>query len=389
METYNFDEIIDRKGSNAVKSDALEECYCRADLIPLWIADMDFATPPEIIVALKKRLEHPILGYTFANDSYFDSILNWLKTRHDWKVKREEITYIPGIVRGIGLAINLFTEIGDKIIIQPPVYNPFHTVSEDNHRKVIYNPLKLVDGHYEMDFAHLESVIDDCKILILSNPHNPGGSIWGKKTLEKLADICYENNTLVISDEIHSDLALFGNKHIPFATVSKKAKQNSITFAAPSKTFNIAGIVSSYAVVQNLAIRDKFYSWLETNELDRPTIFATIAAEAAYTQCNEWHSQLIKYLENNILFVENYINEHCPKIHAMRPQASFLVWLDCRELGLSHDELVDLFVNKAKLALNDGEVFGIGGEGFMRLNIGCPRSVLKKALDQLFAEITH
>ncbi|MDR0603943.1 MAG: PatB family C-S lyase [Bacteroidales bacterium] len=381
---YNFDEIIDRSGTNALKTDVLAKRYGNADLQPLWVADMDFATPPPIIDALKKRLEHPIFGYTVTPKSYFETIVHWIKIRQEWEIKQEWLTFIPGIVKGIGMAINVFTEIGDKIIIQPPIYHPFRIVPEENHRQVICNPLKLSDDQYEMDFENLEKIIDErCKMLILSNPHNPGGIIWRKETLQKLAAICAKHNILVISDEIHADLALWGNKHIPFATVSEDAAQNSITFGSPSKTFNIAGIVSSFAIVLNDKIRQKFFQWLHANELNNPTIFSIIAAEAAYNYCEHWRCQLIDYIENNIIFCENYINENIHQIKVFRPQASFLLWLDCRRFHFKHDELIDFFIHRAGLVLNDGKMFGTGGDGFMRMNIGTPRQNLQHALTKI------
>jgi cystathionine beta-lyase len=292
--------------------------------------------------------------------------------------------YIPGIVTGIGLVLNVFTEKGDKVIIQPPVYHPFRLVPEANGRTIAYNPLRLVGDSYEMDFEQLEQLIDDkCKLLILANPHNPGGVMWSRETLSKLADICSRRNVLVIADEIHADMALYGNRHIPFASVSEAAAQNSITFNAPSKTFNIAGLVSSFAVVPNASIRTRFYSWLRANELNEPTIPSAVATVAAYTHGHEWLRQMLAYIEGNISYVEQFLAEHIPAIRAMKPQASFLVWLDCRRLGLDHAALVNLFVGKAKLALNDGEMFGPGGEGFMRLNVGTPRSILMQAMIQL------
>lgn len=384
QQKYNFDKIVDRRGTNAIKIDFLEEYFGSSDLIPMWVADMDFETPDFIVDALKKRLEHPVFGYTIEPDSYWLSIIRWLNDRHQWRVKREWLSFIPGIVKGIGMVTNVFTKPGDKIIIQPPVYHPFRLVPEANGREIVYNPLRLTDNGYEMDFEQLERAIDDrCKVLILSNPHNPAGMVWDRETLTRLADICAERNVLVVSDEIHADMALYGNKHLPFAAVSERAAQNSVTFGAPSKTFNIAGIVSSYAVVPNDAIRRKFFHWLKANELNQSTMFATIATEAAYTHGNEWLQQMLRYLEQNIDFVDGYCKKYIPAIKVMKPQASFLIWLDCRELGLSHETLVALFVKKAKLALNDGKIFGVEGEGFMRMNIGCPKSVVETAMAQL------
>ena len=382
--TYDFDKIIDRSGSGDLKHEVLKERYGRSDLLPLWVADMDFETPQFITDALRQRLDHSLFGYTVVPDELWTSIIQWIRDHHQWEVKREWLTYIPGIVKGIGMAINVFVKEDEKVIIQPPVYHPFRLTPEGNGRKVVYNPLKEVNGTYEMDFEQLAEVVDDkCRLLILSNPHNPAGVCWPKETLQRLAHFCFEHNIIVISDEIHADMALFGNKHIPFASVSDEAAQISITFGAPSKTFNIAGIVSSYAIVPNDSLRRRFYTWLEANELNDPPLFSPIATIAAYTQGEDYRQQMLRYIEDNIRFVENYCREHLPKIKPWRPQASFLVWLDCRDLGLSHDALVDLFVNRAHLALNDGAMFGIGGSGFMRLNVGAPRAVLRQALDQL------
>ena len=382
--TYDFDKIIDRSGSGDLKHEVLKERYGRSDLLPLWVADMDFETPQFITDALRQRLDHSLFGYTVVPDELWTSIIQWIRDHHPWEVKREWLTYIPGIVKGIGMAINVFVKEEEKVIIQPPVYHPFRLTPEGNGRKVVYNPLKEVNGTYEMDFEQLAEVVDDkCRLLILSNPHNPAGVCWPKETLQRLAHFCFEHNIIVISDEIHADMALFGNKHIPFASVSDEAAQISITFGAPSKTFNIAGIVSSYAIVPNDSLRRRFYTWLEANELNDPPLFSPIATIAAYTQGEDYRQQMLRYIEDNIRFVENYCREHLPKIKPWRPQASFLVWIDCRDLGLSHDALVDLFVNRAHLALNDGAMFGIGGSGFMRLNVGAPRAVLRQALDQL------
>lgn len=385
MKTYNFDEIIDRSGSGDLKHEALLPRWGRNDLLPLWVADMDFATPDFVVDALKARLSHPIFGYTIEPADYRPTIIDWNESHHGWKIKPEWISFIPGIVKGIGFIVNVFTKPGEKVIIQPPVYHPFRMTPEDNGREVVFNPLRLrEDGYYDMDFDNLSEVCDDkCRVLILSNPHNPAGVCWSKETLQRLADFCYEHNIIVISDEIHSDMALFGNRHVPFASVSERAADISITFAAPTKTFNMAGIVSSYAVISNDDLRQRFYGWLKANELDEPTIFAPIATIAAYQKGEEWRKQMLAYVENNVRFVEDYCRERIPGVRPLRPQASFLVWLNCRVLELNHDKLLELFIDKAHLALNDGEMFGPGGEGFMRLNVGTPRSVLRQALEQL------
>lgn len=368
----SFDTLIDRRGSGALKTDALRERFPmyrnedgRDDLLPMWVADMDFATPDFILDAIRQRLEHPILGYTIEPADYRPAIIDWVSSHHQWQIQPEWISYIPGVVKGIGTALNLFTNPGDSVAIMEPVYHIFRQVIEGNGRKVV--------GGKEGSPA----------VFLLSNPHNPIGICWSREWLQELAHYCYENHILVISDEIHADLALFGHKHIPFASVSEEAAMNSITFMAPTKTFNLAGIISAYSVIPNPSIRERYYQWLDTNELSEPNIFAPIATIAAYRKGEAWRQQLIQYIEQNILFVEQYVAQHLPQVKVVRPEASFLIWLDCRALGLSHEALIDLFVNRARLALNDGEMFGHGGEGFMRMNVGCPRTVLQQALERL------
>ena len=389
MKQYDFDTVIDRHHTGALKLEVLQERYGRPDLLPLWVADMDFATPDFVVNAMKERMSHPIFGYTVEPSDYWPSVIDWIRSHHQWEVKREWLTFIPGIVKGIGMAINVFLRPDEKVIIQPPVYHPFRLTPEGNHREVVMNPLKEnADGTYSMDFDQLAQVADEkCRMLILSNPHNPAGMVWDVPTLQRLAHFCHEHHILVISDEIHCDMVLSGHKHHPFASVSDEAAACSITFGAPSKTFNIAGVVSSYAIVPNESIRRTFFDWLTANELNEPTLFAPIATIAAFRQGEEWRQQMLAYVEQNIDFVSDYLQQHIPAIRALRPQASFLVWLECRALGLNHEALVDLFVNRAHLALNDGEMFGPGGQGFMRMNVGAPRSVLHQALEQLKAAV--
>ena len=408
---YDFDRLVDRRGTGALKTDALKEVFGKDGLLPMWVADMDFETPPFIVEALRKRLEHPIFGYTIEPPEYWPVVKNWIRDHHGWEVETEWMTYIPGIVKGIGMAINALLADDEKVVIQPPVYHPFRLVPQGNKRQLVYNPLICnADGSYTMDFDNLAEVCDPkCKMLILSNPHNPAGIVWDKETLQKLASFCHERGVIVISDEIHCDMALFGNKHIPFASVSEEAASCSITFGSPSKTFNIAGIVSSYAIVPDKTLRDKFFGYLKANEYNEAPIFSLIATVAAFTQGEEWRQQLINYIEGNVEMVEEFCRENLPGIKPIRPQASFLVWLDCRGLSLpenaraksgvglhegervcktlNHDELVDLFVNKAGLALNDGAMFGKEGSGFMRMNIGCPRSTIQEALSRLAAAV--
>ncbi len=387
---YDFNKTIDRQHTGALKYCALQQTYGRSDLLPMWVADMDFATPDFVVEALRKRMEHPVFGYTVEPDDYWPTVVQWIEQHHQWHVERDWMTYIPGIVKGIGMAINVFVEKDEKVIIQPPVYHPFRLTPLGNKREVVYNPLiENEDGGYSMDFRQLEEVCDErCRMLILSNPHNPAGILWDRHTLETLADFCHDRHIVVISDEIHCDMALWGKKHTPFASVSEKAAQCSVTFGAPSKTFNMAGIVSSWAIVPNPSLRETFFSWLEANELNAPTLFAPIATIAALKHGEAWRREMLAYIEGNVALVERFCKEHIPAVKPLRPQASYLVWLDCRALGLSHEQLMDLFVNRARLALNDGEMFGREGRGFMRLNVGCPRSMVLQGLRQLQAAIT-
>ena len=376
---YNFDEIIDRRGTESVKWDAVSERWGRNDLLPMWVADMDFRTPSFVMNALRKRLEHEVLGYTFACEEWYTSIINWLQR----KVKREELTFMPGIVRGLAFAIQCFTEKGDKVMVMPPVYHPFFLVTEKNKREVVYSPLVLRDGQYYIDFDRFRKDIQGCKLLILSNPHNPGGRVWTREELEQIAEICYESKTLVISDEIHADLTLPPYQHITFALVSEKARQNSLVFMSPSKAFNMPGLASSYCIIENKEICRCFQEYMEASELSEGHLFAYLSVAAAYSNGTEWLDQVLAYIQSNIDFTDAFLSEYIPNIKMIRPQASYLVFLDCRTLGLNQKELVDLFVDGAHLALNDGTMFGKEGEGFMRLNVACPRSVLEKALKQL------
>ncbi len=385
MEKYDFDKIVYRSGSDDLKHEVLAERYGRPDLLPLWVADMDFETPQFITDALRRRLDHSLFGYTITPKDFWPTVRQWIADHHQWDVKEDWMRFIPGIVKGIGMVTNVFVKPDEKVIIQPPVYHPFRLTPEGNGREVVYNPLREnADGTYSMDFDNLERVADDkCRLLILSNPHNPAGIVWDVDTLQRLASFCASRNIIVVSDEIHCDMALFGHKHTPFASVSDDAARCSITFGAPSKTFNIAGIVSSYAIVPDPTLRKKFFSWLTANELDEPHLFAPIATIAAFKHGEEWRKQMLQYIEGNIMFVEKFLGDRLPQIKPLRPQASFLVWLDCRALGLDHDALNNLFVNGARLALNDGEMFGQGGQGFMRMNVATPRSVLAEALERL------
>ncbi len=380
---YNFDEVIERRGTDSVKWDGVKNIWGSDDLIPMWVADMDFRTPPFVIEALRKRLEHEILGYTFACEEWYTSIFDWLQRRHQWEVTREMLTFVPGIVRGQAFALQCFTNPGDKVMVMTPVYHPFFLVTERMGREVVYSPLDLYDGHYQIDFERFSKDIQGCKVLILCNPHNPGGRVWTVEELRRIAAICKDNGVLVISDEIHADLTLPPYKHYPFATVSEAAAQISLTFMAPSKAFNMPGLCSSYAIVVDEELRNRFQTFMEAGEFSEGHLFAYIGTAAAYMHGEEWLEQMLDYIQGNIDFTDNYLKTYIPQIKMIRPQASYLVFLDCRALHLNQEDLTILFSDKAHLALNDGRMFGKPGEGFMRLNIGCPRSVLEQALRQL------
>lgn len=400
---YNFDKTVDRKGTSTFKYDKLEEFFGRPDLLPMWVADMEFATPDFICRAIEERVKHPVYGYTHLPDGYFETIAAWVEKLHGWKVCPDHMRYIPGIVKGIGFAVDAFLKEGDGVIIQTPVYHPFRIVPSAKKCRMLYNPLVPVTENgriitYRMDFDGLEKIIreTDAKMLILSNPHNPAGICWSRETLQRLAEITDRAGIIVISDEIHGEMALPGNAHVPYASVSENAAHNSITFMAPSKTFNIAGIVSSYVIVENPQMRERLFSYLEGGELDMADIFAPIATMAAYTEGDAWRREMLQYVQANVDFTDSFLRENIPGIKCVRPQASFLVWLDCRGLEMSQERLVSLFVDGARLALNDGSMFssllpdgtaGPEGRGFMRLNVGCPRSMLADALQRLAAAL--
>ena len=386
---YNFDQITDRHGTDSVKWDGMEEMFGRNDLIPMWVADMDFLTPAFILDALSKRLDRRIMGYTIQSDEWKTTICNWQENKHGWIIDKEHLGFIPGIVRGIAFALQALTEKGDKVMVMSPVYHPFFLVAEHNGRQVVRNTLTLNDGQYEIDFARFEEDIKGCKVFILSNPHNPGGRVWTKDELTKIADICHANGTIVISDEIHADLTFAPYKHIPFATVSDKAREISVIFGSPSKAFNTPGIITSYSVVPNDSLRQRFYSYLEASELNCGNMFAYITAIAAYKYGEQWLEELKCYLQENIDLVENYLKEHCPQISMIRPQASYLIFLDCRKLQLEQDELERLFTEKIGIALNTGTMFGEEGKGFMRMNIGTQREQVLKSLEKISREVNR
>lgn len=380
---FNFDEVIDRKGTKCLKWDLYPKIFKHDDLLPLWIADMDFRAPDFVIEALRKRLEHEVLGYTGYCDCWYKAIEGWLLQRFNWEPGRDALTFIPGIVRGIAYVIHCFTKEGDRIMMTPPVYNPFFNVTANTGREVVFSPLEEREGRFYINWDDFEQKIQGCKLFILCHPHNPGGRVWSKEELCRIADICEKAGVVVISDEIHADLTHAPLQHIPFATTCEAAARISITFMAPSKAFNIAGLASSYAVVVNEALRQKFFDFLMASGFAEGNLFSYEGLIAAYTHGEEWLNAVKRYIVENIDFVDAFLHREIPEIKIMRPEASFLVFLDCRSLGLTTEELAKLFTDKAHLALNTGASFGPGGEGYMRLNVGAPRSIIEKALVQL------
>lgn len=391
MAKYNFDLCIDRHGTQCKKIEVLKQDYGRDDLLPLWIADMDFAVCPEITQALVRRLaDHPIYGYTCTYDAYWQSIIDWQRRRNGFDFTRDEVTFVAGIVTGLGLAVNFFTRPGDKIVIQQPVYHPFKDVIAGNGRVMVDNPL-LPDqaGLYRMDLEGLERIFEHehPRMLVLCNPHNPAGIAWPVDVLRQVARLAHKHGVIIFSDEIFGDLMLYGHKHTPMATVSDEAAAVTVTCGAPSKTFNIAGLKSSWCVVKNPELRQPFFRWIETNELCNANMTSIIATEAAYRHGEQWLDECLHYIEGNIDLIVQYCRQHLPGIVAVKPQAGFLLWLDCTGLGLEHEQVVDLFVNRARLALNEGSMFGPAGRCHMRLNVGTPRAVIQQALQRLHAAL--
>lgn len=384
MKKYNFDIKIVRSGTNSIKYDMLKSYFGREDVLPMWVADMDFETPDFIMNAISNRLQHPVLGYSLRPKSFNQAVASWMKSRFDWQVSPEEISFSPGVVTGIFLAMKAFTVPGDKIIVQPPVYFPFFTTIKANGREIVYNQLKENQDYYTMDFKDLISKIDDqTKMIFISNPHNPVGRAWKRDELETLVGICDQNNILIVSDEIHSDLVFTPHKHIPIASISEKAAKITLTLMAPSKTFNMAGLSTSMMIVQNPKLLRAYNRELEATHLNQGNIFGTVAAEAAYSQGSEWVDEMVDYIKANIDFVDSYISEFLPQIHLVKPEATYLLWLNMKSLQYTDNELFELFVKKAGLAINKGAMFGLGGNGYIRMNIAMPRSFVKEAMVKL------
>ncbi len=382
---YNFDEIIDRKNTDAIKVERCKALFGTEDVLPLWVADMDFRTPDFVFEAIYKRLKHPILGYSAPPRNMLPLFIQWVNDHHQWELKREWVGFVPGIVPALSFAVQSLTSQGDEIIVQPPVYYPFFNVVKNNNRTLINNTL-IDDGEkYVIDFVDLENKITKkTKLFILCNPHNPGGRVWTRTELEKLAEICEKHKITVISDEIHADMVLpVRTAHTPFATISKWTAENTVTFMAPSKVFNMPGLISSSYIIQSKTLRNKFETFLEASEMNAGNIFAYTATVACYEKGENWRKQMLEYVQENVEYVSEFLKRNISQVKPMIPEASFLLWLDCKELGMETDHLFRFFIDKAGLGLNKGTIFGPGGEYHLRMNVACSRQILVQAMNQL------
>ena len=354
------------------------------DLIPLWVADMDFACPPEVVEALKERAAHPIFGYTVPSEGYHNGLIKWMDKRHGWSgIQKDWILWTPGVVAGFSIAIQAYSHPGDKVVIQPPVYYPFNRQILGTGRQIVENPLKIVNGNYVMDFEDLTEKIDDrTKMIILCSPHNPVSRVWKREELEKLAEICKEKDIIIVSDEIHNDLILGDIKHTPTAIVSEDAMQRTVTLVAPSKTFNLAGLTNANAIIPNKKLREDFKAQISKGS-GHSNIFGMIAQDAAYNKGEAWLEELLTYLRGNLEYLEEFLAEKIPGLKLYPLEGTYLAWVDCTSLGLNDEELNEFMLKKAKLWLDEGILFGTGGSMFMRINLACPRSILKQALENL------
>ena len=381
---FNFDKIIDRTNNFSAKWSEMNKNFGTNNLLPMWIADMDFLTAPCVMEALKDRLEQGIFGYTTRPSSYNESIVNWLDNRFSWKINQEWLMFSPAVITSISLLIQNLTQKNDKIMIQEPVYSPFHNIVESNERSLVISPLvKLDDGSYVMDYEDIEAKIKDVKVFILCNPHNPVGRVWTREELTRLGEICLKHNVLVISDEIHSDIILKNHKHTPFASISKEFSENTITCMAPTKTFNLAGLQSSFLVISNpyyYEVMDKAFSILD---IKRNNAFSLVATESAYNYGEDWLYELIKYIEDNVDFAIDYIKNHIPQLKVKKPEGTYLLWVDFSNLNVDKKDLKNALINKGRIALSDGSSFGIGGDGYYRINLACPRSMVLEGLKRI------
>ena len=384
---YDFDTPIDRTHTWSIKHDFKKENEKADDILPLWVADMDFRSPDSVVEALKKAVDHGIFGYSRADESYFDAVAAWYQKRHHLTLQPEWMTCTPGIVFALSIAVRAFTQEGDAVLIQPPVYHPFSRAILRNKRTLVENPLVLKDGHYEMDLEDLEQkVLDEhVKLMILCNPHNPVGRVWTREELTALADICLRHHVYVISDEIHGDFVWQGHEQTPYASISEEACLHSMMCTAPSKTFNLAGMATSNLFIPDPEMRRKFRSELLDVGQENMNRLGLFACRAAYEGGGEWLDQLIGYLAGNLALVRDFCKNRVPQIQLVEPEGTYLAWLDCRELGMTDDELMAFFSNEAKVWLDPGTHSGEQGSGFMRFNLGSSRSVIAQALDQIEA----
>lgn len=380
---YDFDKYIERRGTGSEKWDGLMDDFGRTDLLPMWVADMDFSAPPAVLEALEKKIGEGALGYPMIPDSLLDAIRGWEKSRYGWDFGREAISWAPGVVAGLSFAVMGLTKPGDHIIIQTPVYKPFYRTVEEAGRIIAKNPLVYENGRWTMDFDGLEKMITPtCRTLILCSPHNPVGRVWSREELERLADIAKRKNMIIISDEIHQDLVYSDARHICIGSLPEMDRR-TVTFIAPSKTFNIAGLKASVAIIPSEHLRGIYVSVIERFHLNSLNILGITAMEAAYGKSGEWHKQLMEYLEANRDYMEAFLKERMPKAHMDHPEGTYIFWIDFRGYGFNEEQLNDFLVNEAKVALDPGSWFGVEGEGFARLNIGTTRAQLKEGLERI------
>ena len=389
MVTYDFDEVIDRRNTDCLKYDFAVQRGRPKDVLPFWVADMDFSIAQEIEDALVKRCQHGIFGYSEATDGYFAALQNWYLKHFNWQVQRPWLIKTPGVVFALAMAVKAFTEPGDGVLVQQPVYYPFTEVIRDNDREVVNAPLALVNGHYEIDFAYLEQKLADpkVKLMFLCSPHNPVGRVWSKEELLKVGDLCLKYNVITVSDEIHSDFVWDDNVHTPFATLGEEYQQNCIVCTAPSKTFNLAGLQVSNIFIPNQKLRRAFRKQIDAAGYSQLNTLGLVACQAAYTYGEEWLTQVKAYIRSNITFVDDYLKQNLPQIKMLPIEGTYLVWLDCSALGMTADEREQWLWHEAKLWLDGGGIFGKEGEAFERINVACPRATLLQGLEQLKAAV--
>jgi cysteine-S-conjugate beta-lyase len=381
---YDFDTVIERCNTNSVKWDFCRELFGSTEVLPMWVADMDFQVPQPVIEALRAVAEHGVFGYPRATSSYYESVIDWMKNRHNWDVNKEWITCTPGVVPALNWLVKAFTKPGDKVLLQAPVYPPFFKAIENNGCQVVNNPLKLEDGQLLMDFVDLEEKLSQgVKVMLLCSPHNPGGRVWSREELEQVGKLCLKYGVIVVADEIHHDLVFKGFRNTCFATLSKELAENCVVCTAPSKTFNLAGLQVANIIIPNPKLRSALRQVIEVNGHYEPSIFGLKGVEAAYRHGEDWLEQLMAYLEGNLDYLIDYFEANIPQVKVIRPQGTYLVWLDFRDLGMETKALQRFLHQQAKIGLNSGHTFGQGGEGFQRMNIACPRKILAEGLTRL------